>query len=190
MTKTPRNRFLCDSIKPGRRILDSNGKVIVIDQQVIVLIRHDRAGLDHFLKPVLCSRHADSRISPELLLEKCSQLFVALRDTPLRCSMNRAFCFSLTGVKRHLRIAVVVAEYTSRISRIFPFCRTKMINKLAIPVLCGRYRSAPEVLLHMQNMILEVFEVIIRSFGSLQIRRMLADDNIGPLSRFITLQMP
>ena len=64
-----------------------------------------------------------------------------------------------------------------------------MIDKLTVPVFCGRDCSTPEVFLHMQNMILEVFEVIVRSFGSLEIGCMLAKNQIRPLGRFIALQM-
>ena len=69
MTQTSRNRFLRDTIKPRRRILDSDRQVVMIDQKVVVFVGHDRAGLDHLFKPVVRCRHGDSRISTEFLFE-------------------------------------------------------------------------------------------------------------------------
>ena len=190
MTKTPRDSFLRDSIQPGGRILNTNRQIIVVDQEIVILVGHHSASLDHVLEPVICRRHVNSRISPEFLFKQRSQLLITLCDAPLGCSMHRPFRLCLASVKRHLRIAVIVTQHAGRIGRVLPLGSAKMIDKLPVPMFRSRDCSAPEVFIHVQDMILEIFEVVVRSLGSLEVSSVLTENQICPLSRFIALKMP
>ena len=111
-------------------------------------------------------RHLNVRkpLAPEL-----GEIVVGAVDAPFAGAVNRVFGFRLRGVKGLDRVGVVVAEDARGVGGLAPDFGPERVEKLAVPLLRLLRRSAPVVVAHVQDVVLEILELGIRRLRAFEI---------------------
>ena len=181
MADQPGNPIFHFLIEARGRIFHSLLHVVMFDTDFIMRIGQICTCSHHLSQPVISHRNSDLRPATQIGFQDVGQFAVSTGDTPFRGTMDNSFRFALACMEWLDRIRVIVAQHASRVDRILPLAISQCCDSGAIPLLCRINRSAPIVVSHVQNVILEVFEGVIRSLRPVEINFDVLQTQVSPV---------